>query len=269
MRITVLGSGSRGNAIAVVARGTLVLVDAGFGPRALVRRARAAGVALERLAAIVLTHEHADHARGARAAARRAGCPVFASRGTLRALGARLRGVEARALPARGALRLGPLRVTAARTSHDAAEPVALAVRGPTPGARVGVAYDLGRPTPGVRALLEQAACLLVEANHDDALLRTGPYPPVVQRRIAGPGGHLSNRAAARLVGQLWHPGLRTVVLTHLSAQCNRPELAVWEMRAALAGRGYRGQILVARQAGPLAPFDVEPPAQLSLAGLG
>lgn len=268
MRVTVLGSGSRGNAIAVAARGTAILVDAGFGVRALERRAKAVGLDLGEIAAVVLTHEHGDHARGAAAVARRAACPVWASSGTLRALRARLRGVAGESFPRSGPLRIGPFRVWACRTSHDAAEPVALALEGPA-GQRVGVAYDLGRPTPQLRSLLRGATCLLVEANHDDGMLRAGPYPPAVQRRIAGPGGHLSNRAAAELVASVCHAGLRTVVLAHLSGECNRPQLAAAVVRRALRRRRFHGRVVVARQMVPLPPLELTPAAQLVLDALG
>ncbi len=265
MRIAILGSGSRGNAIAFTTDGAALLVDAGFGMRALARRARAVGVDLTRLSAVLLTHEHGDHARGAAALARRVGCPVIASPGTLQALRRRLGAVPTGVLRAGGRVDVGPFAVTACRTSHDAAEPLALAVSDGSTAARAGVAYDVGRATPLLHAFLRGVACLLLEANHDDRLLRAGPYPPAVQRRIAGPGGHLSNAAAAALAATVCHAGLRTVVLTHLSGQCNRPDLARRAMRAALERRGFCGALLVARQAMPLGPFDVVPPTQLSL----
>jgi phosphoribosyl 1,2-cyclic phosphodiesterase len=255
MRVAVLGSGSRGNAILIRSGDMAMLVDAGFGVRTLARRARAGDVDLRRLDAVVLTHEHGDHARGAAATALRAACPLYASPGTLAALGSRLDGVSARPLASHTATPIGSLVVESCRTSHDAAEPLALAVTVLQSGQRVGIAYDLGRPTAQVRYLLRASTALVLEANHDDVLLRTGPYPARVCQRIAGPGGHLSNREAAQLAAELHHPGLQTVVLAHLSDRCNRPELALAVVRRALAGRGYRGRLLVAAQNEPLPPF--------------
>jgi phosphoribosyl 1,2-cyclic phosphodiesterase len=126
------------------------------------------------------------------------------------------------------------------------------------------VAYDLGRPPASLRHLFRHAGCLVVEANHDDALLRAGPYPASVQRRIAGPGGHLSNTAAATLLAALCHPGLRTVVLAHVSDACNRPGLALRAVRRALGASGFRGRVLVALQDRPLLTFAVAPAEQLS-----
>jgi phosphoribosyl 1,2-cyclic phosphodiesterase len=256
MNVTVLGSGSRGNAIAFSHRGATVLVDAGFGRRTLEERANVAGIDLERLAGVVLTHEHGDHARGAVAIARRRRCPLYASRGTLRALRARLDGLAIRVIRHQEASRIGPFTVRSCRTDHDAAEPLSLAVEDAT--VKVGVAYDVGRPTVAVHRLLQDCSCLIVEANHDDDLLRRGPYPLSVRRRIAGAAGHLSNHASAQLLSQLCHPRLKTVVLAHLSDQCNRPEVALQTVRPALAAQGFHGSILVASQHDPLRAFTAD-----------
>lgn len=256
MRVAVLGSGSRGNSVALTVEDTTLLLDAGFPPRSLARRARQVDLDLTRLAAVVLTHEHGDHARGAQRLAVAAGCPVYASSGTLERYGNRLKGVELRPIPHLALQSIGPFTLTACRTSHDAAEPLAVSISGPA-GEKVGLAYDLGRATSVVRYLLRESECLILEANHDEALLSTGPYPATVRYRIAGPEGHLSNRAAAELVRDLWHPGLETVVLAHLSVTCNRPELARGAVRIALGAAGFRGELLVAEQDAPLTPFEV------------
>lgn len=257
MRVAVLGSGSRGNAVALEADGFAVLVDAGFGIRTLQRRARAAAIDLRTVRAVLLTHEHSDHARGASPLAQQVSCPIYASPGTLAALAPRLADVRTRELPVNGTAEIGPFTVSTCPTSHDAVEPLALAVTQTCSGERVGIAYDLGRPTSGVRRLLRDCTCLIIEANHDDLLLRTGPYPPVVRERIAGPGGHLSNRAAVELVEELCHQRLHTVVLAHLSDHCNRIDLARRAVRNALRRQGFRGRLLVAEQETPLASFEV------------
>lgn len=263
MRFAVLGSGSRGNAVAIHADGATLLIDAGFGPKTLARRAEGAGIPLSPLAGIVLTHEHGDHTRGTVHLAAAFGCPVFASAGTI----ARVPGAAAvaRLLPPLGeTVTIGPFRVSAARTAHDASEPVAVAVVDEC-DRKVGLAYDLGRPTAGVRHLLRNCAALVLEANHDEVLLRTGPYPPVVRARIAGAFGHLSNRAAAELAAELCGPRLEVVVLVHISERCNEPGLARRTVRAALRGRHFRGRLLVAAQDTPLAAVILRRADQLTL----
>jgi phosphoribosyl 1,2-cyclic phosphodiesterase len=265
MNVVVLGSGSRGNAVACIVREHVLFVDAGFGWRELVSRAEAVGIDPGRARGIVLTHEHGDHAAGAAALAREAGCPILASPGTVGALGASLGDLELRPLDSRGTT-LGPFSIETCRTSHDAAEPVAVLVGDGTCGASVAVALDVGRATLGLRALLRRATLVVIEANHDPQMLEHGPYPPVVRRRIAGHRGHLSNQDAARLLGEVYDGRLQGVILAHLSEQCNAPRLALAAMRAVLGRRGFRGRVHVARQDRALGPVSVVLPEQLELA---
>ena len=260
----VLGSGSRGNCVAVESEGVAVLVDAGFSAREIERRAEAAGLPLEWVSAIVLTHEHGDHACGAPRLARRLGAPVLTAPGTWERLAAEMGETRHEALGLCGRLELGPFRIAACPTSHDAAEPLAVALHA-ADGASVGIAYDLGRPTVAVRYLLRDLTGIVLEANHDEVQLRTSGYPPVVQRRIAGSGGHLSNRAAAELLGELHHPGLGVVVLAHLSRQCNTAAQARATVAPALRRAGFRGALHVAEQDAPLPPIRVAPAGQIQL----
>jgi phosphoribosyl 1,2-cyclic phosphodiesterase len=263
VKLAVLGSGSRGNAVAVRARGATLLVDAGFGPRALIRRAMEAGIALEPLVGIVLTHEHGDHVRGAVPLARRLGCPLIATAGTLRAL--RPDGVATETLPPFGEeLRIGPFGVRAARTAHDAAEPVAVAISDLS-GKRIGVAWDLGRPTAGVRHLLHGVDALVLESNHDEVLLQTGPYPASVRQRIGGSTGHLSNRLAAEFAADLWSPGLEVVFLAHVSEQCNDGRVARQTVGRALRAKGFRGRLVLAGQRAAMPAITLQPMTQLVL----
>jgi phosphoribosyl 1,2-cyclic phosphodiesterase len=267
MRLYVLGSGSRGNCCAVEAEGAAILLDAGFSAREIERRAETAGLDLSRVAGIALTHEHGDHACGAARLAHRLGVPILTAPGTWDRLAPSMRRAVHRPIGLRGAVELGPFRVEACPTSHDAADPLALAVRGPD-GTAVGVAYDLGRATSAVRYLLQNLTAIVLEANHDEVQLRTSGYPPVVQRRISGSGGHLSNRAAAELLSELHHPGLAVVVLAHLSQRCNTADDARAAVAPALRRVGFGGSLHVASQDVPLRPIDVVAPerAQLRLA---
>lgn len=241
-----LGSGSKGNCFVLEEDGSALLLDAGFSAREVGRRAELAGVPLERVCAIAVTHEHGDHASGAVQLARRLGVPVAASPGTWGAL----RGAEGLAhIPLRAGepADVGGFRIAAAATNHDAAEPMALAVWGPS-GHRVGLAHDLGRPTAAVRYLLRELSALVIEANHDEVLLRTSEYPAAVRQRISGGGGHLSNRAAAELIEELVHPHLGHIVLAHLSERCNTPAEARATIEPVLRRAGYRGALHVAGQ---------------------
>jgi len=267
-RLVVLGSGSKGNALAIEHDGHTLLVDAGFSAREVRRRAAAAGVSLDRVVAIALTHEHGDHTAGAPLLARELGVPVACTGGTWSRLRHKMGAAQHLPLSMTTTINLGPFRIEAADVSHDALEPLALAIS--TDRASVGVAYDLGRPTSAVRYLLRHRTALVLEANHDDVLLRTSGYPAAVQQRIAGAGGHLSNRAAAELLAELVHPDLAVVVLAHLSARCNTRDHAHGAVAPALEAAGFTGELHVAGQDAPTGPFafalptaEPEPPLEI------
>jgi phosphoribosyl 1,2-cyclic phosphodiesterase len=258
MRVSVLGSGSRGNAILVTGGSTRVLVDAGFSARNLEGRLRSLQVLPETLSAIVITHDHGDHTRGVGVFARRHGTPVYMTEATLKACRTLFRGGEdVRLYRAGFPFSVGGLQVEPFLTVHDARDPVAVAVKDEGTGMKLGVATDLGRPTAQVRHALAESDFLVLEANHDRTLLQESPYPFSVKSRIASSHGHLSNEAAAQLALELLHPGLAGVVLAHLSAECNRPDLAQSVVGAVLSKAGYRGLLLVASQDRPTELLDV------------
>jgi phosphoribosyl 1,2-cyclic phosphodiesterase len=134
---------------------------------------------------------------------------------------------------------------------------VAITLRHVETGSSMGIATDLGRPTAAVRASLAGCHMLVLEANHDDALLWAGPYPWSVKQRIASSHGHLSNRASAQLARELHHPGLVAIALAHLSEHCNDAGLALDVVARALDRLSYRGRLQVAEQDRPLDPVDV------------
>ncbi|HSJ62987.1 MAG TPA: MBL fold metallo-hydrolase [Gemmatimonadaceae bacterium] len=256
MQLWVLGSGSRGNAIVIDAGDTRILVDAGFPPRTLALRMRACRIPPESVRAAIITHEHSDHVRGAAKAAARWGWELHASAGTIRSC-ASLR--RAHAFHAGQQLRIGCVSVQTVRVSHDATEPIALVALDERTGVRAGIAHDLGCPNETLRRALARVDVLLLESNHDEGMLRTGPYPPFLQARIAGARGHLSNGAAGALTRALAHRALRDVVLMHLSEENNTPRVAHDTMAAAMRGTAFRGRLTPSRQQAPSGPFG--PPA--------
>jgi phosphoribosyl 1,2-cyclic phosphodiesterase len=261
MRVTVLGSGSGGNATLVEAGDASILIDAGFSGRDLERRMHAVGVDAAALSAILITHDHGDHTRGMGVLARRFGTPLYLTPRTRAACATLLSGGEdVREYTSSGPVRIGALEVRPFLTVHDAADPVAVTVRNVETGAKLGIATDLGRPTAAVRAELEGCHMLVLEANHDDARLWAGPYPWSVKQRIASSHGHLSNRAAAELARELHHAGLCHVVLAHLSEHCNDAGLAYDVIGAALARSRYAGTLAVAGQAEPMEPVQLSAP---------
>ena len=258
MKVAVLGSGSRGNAVLVADGTTRILVDVGLSARQAARRLDTLGIAADSIAAIVVTHDHGDHTRGVGVYSRRFGTPVYITRPTGEACAKLFRGGEpVRHYGAGRAFAIGTLRVEPFTTAHDAVDPVAVAVTGTRSGTRIGIATDLGRPTAGVRHSLSGCDFLVLEANHDEQMLRDGPYPASVQARIASSHGHLSNHAAADFARELLHPDLVGIFLAHLSQECNRPGLARRVVREGLAEAGWRGFLQVAGQDEPTPLVDI------------
>lgn len=231
MRFASLGSGSRGNALVVESGRTRLLLDCGFGPRDTAARLARAGLTPADLAGIVVTHEHSDHIAGVFKFAARYDLAVWMTHGTMSAA-PRGRG-ELPAVEIIGShesFQVGDLEVHPFPVPHDAREPVQFAFSDGRH--RLGVLTDVGCSTAHIEHMLSGCNALVLECNHDPAMLESGLYPPLLKKRIAGRFGHLDNKAAASLLAALDISRLQHVVAAHLSEQNNRPELA----RAALAG---------------------------------
>ena len=258
MRFSVLGSGSGGNAILVCGGETRMLVDAGLSGRETARRLAACEVDPQEISAIVITHEHGDHTRGAGVLARRYGVPLLMTKPTRRACSKLLRGTET-VVPYRAGYPVthGDLLIEPVVTVHDAANPVALAVTDQTAGLRLGIATDMGRVRVQVKHALRGCDGLIVESNHDRVMLSAARYPAAVRARIASSHGHLSNQAAARLVGELMSSRLTAVVLAHLSEESNTPDLARSIMAAELDKKAFSGLLAVAGPAEPTPMIDL------------
>lgn len=237
IRFKSLGSGSSGNATVIQARAgggtTHLLVDCGFGIRELDKRLGAAGMLAEQVDAIFITHEHGDHIGCARQLALRERIPVYMSEGTYAALGQPDFGGLLRLAADGCAFELGDLQVRPFTVPHDAREPLQLTC---TDGAvRLGLLTDLGHVSAHVVQQLAGCATLLLECNHDEAMLRDSRYPPFLKRRVGGDWGHLANSAAAALAQSLLAAGsLRQVVAAHLSEQNNKPDLVRTALQQAL-----------------------------------
>lgn len=272
MRVTVLGSGSSGNAILVESGRTRLLIDAGFSGVDLERRLAAVEVPPEAIDALLITHDHSDHTKGMGVVARRWGIPLYLTERTHAACRRLLRGDETViAYSSSAPVQVGDLRVDPFLTVHDAVDPVAVTVTDANGEHKLGIATDLGRPTATVRAALRDCTMLVLESNYDDLMLREADYPWSVKSRIASSHGHLSNRSAAELAVELTHERLACVVLAHLSERANAASLAEEVVGTALRAARYRGPLRTGRQHEPLEPIDVTAaarrlePAQLPL----
>jgi phosphoribosyl 1,2-cyclic phosphodiesterase len=237
LRFRVLGSGSTGNATLVEGDGTRILVDAGLGPRSLAERLESARVDPTSLAAIFVSHEHGDHARGAAAFSAKWGVRLSGSRGTYAAAGFGAEDVAGYDSLSPGESRqVGALTVTAVAVPHDAASPVAFVVS--CNGHALGHATDLGHIGPALVKAFRRCDAVLVESNYDPGMLRDGDYPWSIKERILGPNGHLSNADVGRYLADGLGETCTTVVLAHISQKNNHPELVRMTAEEALRRRG-------------------------------
>ncbi len=255
LRLHVLGSGSQGNCCVVECPQGLLLVDAGLSCKQAVTRMEALGLDPARVAAVLVTHEHADHIGGLRVTAKKLGTPVYASAGTRASEAWRTAGgLAAETLEARRPLVLAGVRVTPFHVPHDAAE--CLGFRFERAGDAIGYCTDLGCVTEEAGSYLADARILALESNHDPAMLRAYPgYPAYLKARITSDTGHLSNDQAAAALPDLVTSATQTVVGMHVSRHTNLPSVA---REALLAGRRdvafETGQlrVMVASQVQPL-----------------
>lgn len=255
MKLWVLGSGSSGNAILLEAAGSRILVDAGFPPRILKRRLAVAGVAPESIEAVVVTHEHHDHAKGVAAAAQRWGWTIVSTAGT-RMMCPEWTGLNMILTPRKSTVEVGAFRVETVPVAHDANEPIGLIVTCLADGTRAGIMYDLGYVSESVLHAMDRVDVLVLEANHDEGMLRAGPYPASLQRRISGKFGHLSNRVAGETAAQCMHAGLNNIVLAHLSESCNDPKTALRTVGDTLRRARFKGRLTAASQDRVVGPFS-------------
>jgi phosphoribosyl 1,2-cyclic phosphodiesterase len=255
--LTVLASGSSGNCALVETPGTRVLIDAGLSAKRVAERLAAVGIAPEQLDAILLTHEHADHAAAVGVWGRRHKTPVFANRLTAEALLSSTQGVDWKIFQTGTRFALGSLQVQSFSIPHDAAEPVGF-VLGYGDQA-LGFLTDLGFPTRMVIERVRSVHTLVIEANHDEKMLQEDTRRPwSTKQRIMSRHGHLSNAAAAEVLADIAGNGLRRALLGHLSEDCNTPELALQTVRERLARDGGGGvEVLCAASPGPLERFVV------------
>ncbi|MFH1037383.1 MAG: MBL fold metallo-hydrolase [PVC group bacterium] len=225
LKVCVLASGSQGNCTFIATSSTRILIDAGLSGRRTIERLAQLRVAVEEIDAILVGHEHADHVRGLPALAGKYARPVYLNRATADAAVAALeKAATVRIFTNGQSWEIGDLTVLPFSVFHDAQDPVGFVIRqGPH---AVTVATDLGTPTRLVRERLRGSRVVILEANHDPALLMNGNRPWSLKQRIKSSQGHLSNEDAADLLAEETDASLTDIFLAHLSRDCNCPESA-------------------------------------------
>ncbi|MBW2609272.1 MAG: MBL fold metallo-hydrolase [Deltaproteobacteria bacterium] len=258
MRFSVLASGSGGNICYIETAKSKILIDAGLSCRELIRRLESIKVRSDHLDALVITHEHSDHIKGAGPIARRFDIPVYINGPTLkrslRTLGNISRPVS---VHTGQSLTINDILIETFTKCHDAVDPMGLIIS--SNGVRLGLVTDLGRSTRLVENRLKECHALIIEFNHDQVMLEQGPYPLALKRRIKGPEGHLSNKQAGELLKAVSHENLSQVTLAHLSEQNNLQEKALQAAKEALAECGLDNtEILISSQGQPMSLVEIK-----------
>jgi phosphoribosyl 1,2-cyclic phosphodiesterase len=224
-------SGSNGNCIFVQAGRTRLLIDAGISGRQAAARMAVRGQDIRRVDALLLSHDHIDHSRCAGIFQREFGLPLCGTGPTLNACKYVLGKVhDVRPFAAGDSLTIGDAVVHTLHTPHDGVDGVCFVIE--HDGRRLGVLTDLGFVFPELEDLLHTLDAVYLESNYDPDMLARGPYPPRLQARIRGDGGHLANAEAATLLEEFTDGRLAWAALAHLSEQNNTPELALATARA-------------------------------------
>lgn len=253
MRLSVLSSGSSGNATYIETNGGGLLVDAGFSCRRLEKLLARVGRGLDHVGAVLITHGHADHTSGVRALARERGVEVFAAPGVGERFGATVVDGQER-------FEVCGLTAFFFEVPHDSST---YGLRISDGAADVALATDLGEVNPDVGRNLLGAGAVVLEANHDPDWLRRGPYSARLKRRISSKDGHLSNVQAAEAALALAPHGLKDLVLAHLSRTNNSPARACGTVHRALREAGHGNVRVRAAIAGhPTPPIEVGAPLE-------
>lgn len=255
-----LFSGSNGNSTYIEGGGARILVDAGVSGSRIEKALLGVGRNACELDGIFVTHEHTDHAAGVFVLARRYKIPVYATRGTWRAIYPLYKNPDKsliRVIEPGDRIFVGDLGIEAFPIPHDAAEPVGYSFF--EDKCKVTVATDIGIMNESLFLSIANSKAVLLESNHDVEMLNNGRYPYVLKKRIRGALGHLSNDEAAATCARLVSLGTRMIFLGHLSEENNRPDLAYntvkdtitrsgavvgWDVMLEVAERGVTGALV-------------------------
>ena len=233
MQISVLASGSKGNCVYVEGESGAILIDAGRSAKELLGtkhhtgRLDEAGGKKELIEGILVTHEHSDHIKGLAAVGNNLKKTVFGTVGTMDAFIRQRTGAirfPVQTVKCGSTYEIGGFQVEPYAVSHDATEPCGYLISDES--TRLCYCTDTGIVTDSMREVFSHADGMILESNHCPQMLKTGPYPEFLKRRIAGPRGHLSNQDAAAVLRDLGD-SLHLAILAHLSEENNEPEKAL------------------------------------------
>jgi phosphoribosyl 1,2-cyclic phosphodiesterase len=234
MDFCVLASGSKGNCTYITDGETAILIDIGLTAKEIIARLKEAQIDPASIQAILFTHDHVDHYRGAPVFSKKVPVRLMANEGTASGidLNCPKAKLEWEIFETASSFNIGNLHIEAFSVPHDASDPVGFVISDGT--AKLGIATDLGQPTPLVINKLSSCDAIVLESNHDYEMLMASNRPWPLKTRIAGRSGHLSNEQATELLQSVLSERLRVLLLAHLSEECNTHHLAQHLMRQTL-----------------------------------
>jgi len=254
--LSVLGSGSRGNATFIKTEQIRLLIDAGMSRKEISKRLESIGEDPDGIDAVLITHEHGDHAGGLKMLLKDLPIEAFLTSGTIASLQAEQFELSgSRIMPVKPGVPItaGDVEIFPFSVPHDAAEPVAYSIT--CGGVKITQLTDIGYIPDDVAGRIRGSHVLILESNHDLEMLRVGPYPWNLKQRLMGRYGHLSNTAVSRFIREQYDGMAEHVLLAHLSAKNNHPEIAKQEAARALRDRGFSSaRLAVTSQDGPTIP---------------
>lgn len=225
LTLCAIASGSNGNCYYIGNDKDAVLVDAGISAKRILVRLYERKLDPVKIKAIFITHEHSDHTSGARVLSKKLNIPVYVTSRTYVAMGAHQRPLSPRFFHPDTEIRVGEFLIHPFLKNHDAAEPCSFRIA--YKGLQTGVLTDIGSACEKVMQHFNQCHAVFLESNYDEKMLWEGRYPWPLKRRIASEHGHLSNDQAFNLLKEQAGRQLHTVFLSHLSAENNKPEIAL------------------------------------------
>ena len=242
-----LASGSKGNCIYLGTKDTKILIDAGISAKMIGEKLSEIGVDVEEIDAVVISHEHTDHIKGLHTLCKKLDIPVFANRDTAKGIFQVFpQALKFKIFSTGEVFTFGDIEVHPFSVQHDTLDPVAFTFN--VGGAKIGICTDIGFVTTLVRTQLQQCDYLMVEANHEPSMVHASNRPIVYKKRVLSKQGHLSNEECAKLLLDVFHPGLKHVFLAHLSSECNNPELAIQIVEKRLSEQGLKASLSIAYQ---------------------
>jgi len=232
-----LNSGSNGNCYYVGNEHDAVLIDAGISCRETSRRMARLGLDIKKVRAVFISHEHSDHTRGAEVLSRKMNIPVFITVATHNQSNILIEPSLLQYFSSNDSVSFGALKVEPFAKRHDAADPHSFVIS--HNGVNVGVMTDIGSACEQVKAQFSRCHAAFLEANYDEQMLEQSFYPYYLKKRIRSDHGHLSNEQALEFFNNHRSPGLKHLVLSHLSKVNNKPEIV-----RELFGRHANGTVI-------------------------